>query len=123
MVHYCKPSLPRKLTQIIVRVGRNDLSNKSKSELEIATEIPSLAKSMRSKDTDVIISGLVPWLDEYEVKRGTVNHIAEDLCKEQGFRYIDSSKIDPTRHLNSSELHLEKSGECLLADNLFKGRR
>ena len=109
MKDYCKPSLERKPTQLIVHVGTNDLSNKAKSELEIATELLSLSKSMRNKETDVLISGLVQRLDEYEVKRERVNHIVEDLCKEQGFRYIDNSNIDPTRHLNVSELHLNKS--------------
>ena len=123
MTDYCKPSLKRKPTQIIVHVGTNDLSNKAKSELEIATEILSLAKSMRNKETDVIKSGLVPRLDEYDVKRERVDHILEDLCKEQGFGYIDNSNIDLTRHLNASELHLNKSGDCILADNLFKGSR
>ena len=78
---------------------------------------------MRSKDTDVITPGLVPRLDEYEVKRGMVNYIIEDLCKEQRFRYIENSNIDPTRHLNASELHLNKSGAGLLTVNLFNGSR
>ena len=59
----------------------------------------------------------------WERERERVDHILEDLCKEQGFRYIDNSYIDPTRHLNASELHLNKSGDFILADNLFKGSR
>ena len=85
-----------------------------KSEVEIAEEIVNLAKSVKSKDIEVKISGLVPRGDGLEAKRSKVNHVLHDLCNENEIEFMEHLNIDPEKHLNNSKIHLNRHGDQIL---------
>ena len=64
----------------------------------------------------MIISGLIARFD-YLVR---VNYLLKDICQEEGITLIDNSNINPAKHLNSSKLHLNRAGDDIFADNLFR---
>ena len=63
---------------IVLHIGTNDLKSK-KSEVDIAEEIVNLAKSVKNKDIEVKISGLVPRGDGLAAKRSKVIQVLHDL--------------------------------------------
>ena len=119
---YCIPSIEKDPECVIVHIGTNDLKSK-KSEVEIAEEIVNLAKSVKSKDIEVKISGLVPRGDGLEAKRSKVNHVLHDLCNENEIEFMEHLNIDPEKHLNNSKIHLNRHGDQILENNLFMGCR
>ena len=123
MRSYCQPSLDRRPSQVIIHVGTNDLSDRKKSELQISQEIISLANEIKSSGAKVIISGLIARYDYLEPKRVRVNYLLKDMCQEEGITLIDNSNINPAKHLNSSKLHLNRAGDDIFADNLFRASR
>ena len=67
MASYCLPVIEKKPSNIILHCGTNDVSS-HKSEVDIATELLTLAHSIKAKDIVVIISGLVRRGDNLESK-------------------------------------------------------
>ena len=127
MHSYAKPSIERKPNVIILHIGTNDLAPRrneaEKSEVQIAHEIIDLANEMRLNDTEVVISGLVPRGDEYEMKRKRVNLILADLCSENNYAFIEHTNIDASKHLNKSLIHLNRAGDNLFETNLVRALR
>ena len=123
MNSYCQPVIDRAPDQILLHVGTNDLSNKQKSDVNIAQDIIDLAKRIKSHHINVVVSGLVPRYDGYEPKRVRVNYILRDLCSEHKFKYCEHSNIDASSHLNRSKVHLNKAGVSIFANNLFEATR
>ena len=119
---YCIPSIEKDPDCIVLHIGTNDLKSK-KSELEISEEIVNLAKSVKNKDIEVKISGLVPRGDGLEARRSKVNHVLHDLCNENEIDFIEHLNIDPEKHLNNSKIHLNRHGDQILENNLFVGCR
>ena len=123
MRNYCQPSLDQRPSQVIIHVGTNDLSDRKKSELQISQDMISLANEIRSSGTKVTISGLIAHFDYLEPKRARVNYLLKDMCQEEGITLIDNSNINPAKHLNSSKLRLNRAGDDIFADNLFRASR
>ena len=123
MNSYCQPVIDRAPDQILLHVGTNDLSNKQKSDVNIAQDIIDLAKRIESHHINVVVSGLVPRYDRYEPKRVRVNYILRDLCLEHKFKYCEHSNIDASNHLNRSKVLLNKAGVSIFANNLLQATR
>ena len=115
MHDYVKPTLrEHSPDHIILHVGTNDLNSKSTPD-EIARSIIDLAVSIKTDDTKVSISTIIPRNDKLNNKPNQVNKHLKNMCKEIKFDLIDhSSTIRPHLHLNGSRLHLNKSGTSIL---------
>ena len=120
MESYVKPTIDRKPDCIVLHVGTNDLGKKSKSEVEIAESIVNLAKNIAESGIKPIVSAIVPRYDALEPKRVKVNYVLRDLCEENKISYTDHANIDPSKNLNRSKVHLNKSGIDIFANNLFE---
>ena len=93
---------------------------KSKSEVEIAESIVNLAKNIAKSGIKPIVSAIVPRYDALEPKRVKVNYGLPDLCEENKISYTHHANIDPSKNLNCSKVHLNKSGVDIFANNLFE---
>ena len=51
------------------------------------------------------------------------NYILKDMCFDESITYIEHSNIEADKHLNRSQLHLNRFGDALLSDNLLKASR
>ena len=121
---YTQPTIERKPNLIILHAGTNDLSlklnNEQKSELQIANEIIELANSIKENGIEVVISGLLPRGDRFETNRQRVNCILADLCTESNYAFLEHANIDPSKHRNSSKVHLNKVGDNVFESNLLR---
>ena len=116
MYSYTKPTSKRNPNLIILHCGTNDLRNEISSE-RIADNIVTLARSLKTEATDIIVSGITPRNDNLDMKGREVNKL---LCRKlsgQNLGYIDNTNIDVNQHLNKSGLHLNYLGVKTLADN------
>ena len=122
LVSYSKPSVDKKPNKIIIDCGTNDLKS-NKFDIEIATEIITLAKTIASKDIKVCVSGLIARGDMLEEKRVKTDLILSDMCCEEMITFMDNQNIEADRHLNRSNLHLNRNGDSILANNILKASR
>ena len=120
MESYVKPTIERKPDCIVLHVGTNDLGKKSKSEVEIAESIVNRAKNIAKSGIKPIISAIVPRYDALEPRRVKVNYVLRDLCEENKISYTHHANINPSKNLNRSKVHLNKSGVDIFANNLFE---
>ena len=59
----------------------------------------------------IAVSGIVPRVDELNNNVAEVNNRLELMCKQRGLPYISHYEtIDPSKHLNQSNLHLNSYG-------------
>ena len=75
---------------------------------------------MRSRGVKVIMLGLIARFYYFEPKRVCVNYLLKDMSQEEGTTLIDNSNINPAKHLDSSKLHINRAGDYIFADNLFR---
>ena len=97
----------------------SDLRNGKQADA-IANDIVNLAKSMKSSENEVMLSGIVPRRDEFDNKGKEVNKILKTLCYENNYHFIDNENIDKMIHLNNSGLHLNYRGTYAMGANLVK---
>ena len=83
---------------LILHCGTNDLKTKE-SEVEIAEEIISLAKSVQSNSIDILVSGLIARGDELEGSRQKTNFVLSDMCFESSITFVDHPNIHTDKHL------------------------
>ena len=62
----------------------------------------------------------MPRYDALEPKRSKVNYVLRDICEENKISYTHNANIDPSKNLNHSKVHLNKSGADFFANNLFE---
>ena len=117
MTSYCLPAIEKKPSNIILHCGTNDMSS-DKSEVDIVTELLTLAHSIKAKDINEISSGLVRRGDNLESKRIKTNTIIKDMCDEENMTYMEHNNIK-VEHLNRSLLHLNKYGDGIIANNFL----
>ena len=120
MEHYSKPPLERNPELVILHIGTNDIkSNKSPSE--IASNIHNLAERMEQGERKVAISALIPRNDSEELakKSDMVNIELKKLCEGKGTDLIEHTALT-TRHLNGSNLHLNRFGTTIFANDFMR---
>ena len=49
-----------------------------------------------------------------------VNCILADLCTESNYAFLEHANIYPSKHLNSSKVHLNKVGDNVFESNLLR---
>ena len=117
MKDYVKPCIrENEPDHIILHVGTNNLSSEQSAE-RIAKSIVDLAKLSVKDHCPVSISSIVPRNDEWNNKAQEVNRFLEDMCLNYDINYITNSKaVNPRRHLNNGEVHLNLKGATKLMD-------
>lgn len=118
MGHHVKPSMKFKNDLYILHTGTNDLRS-SKSATDIAEDIVSLACEMKTKDNDVVISGITGRKDEWDRKGIEVNKHLNQICINKNILFLDNRNISRDMHLNGSGLHLNANGVNQLANNFL----
>ena len=107
MKSYSKPIVDKNPENLILHCGTNELRTR-KSEVEISTEIITLAKSIEAHGIHVCVSGLIARGDNQEDKRLKTNFVLRDICNKEHLTFIDHENIQAERHLNRSRLHLNR---------------
>ncbi len=88
MHSYCKPLINKEPDTIILHCGTNNLRS-NKSDVEISTDIITLAKSIASNNIRVCVSGLIMRGDVLEDKRCKTNHILRYMCEEVQIEFLE----------------------------------
>ena len=120
MEHYSKPPLERNPELVILHIGTNDIKS-DKSPSEIASNIHKLAKEMEQGERKVAISALIPRNDSEDLtkKSNMVNIAVRKLCEGKGTDLIEHTALT-TRHLNGSNLRLNKLGTTIFARDFIQ---
>ena len=111
MQDHVKPTIRDiNLQQIILHVSTNDLKTERKAS-QITKSIIDLSISLKENGNMIAVSSILPRLDELNNKEAEVNNHLELMYKQRGLPYISHYEtIDPNKHLNESNLHLNSSG-------------
>ena len=118
MHSYAKPTMRHDPNLIIIHCGTNDL-RKEKTAAVIADDIVTLARSLKTDSTEVIVSGIVPRRDKLDEKRKEVNSYLNRKLNEINLGFIDNGNINAMNNLNKSGLHMNYAGTKILADNFL----
>ena len=121
MTDHVKPTL-RDINpdHIILHAGTNDLRTENTAS-QIAKATIDLATSLKNDDNTVTVSGIAPRLDDLNNKANEVNRHLVLMCKERNISFLSHDEsIDPSKHLNESKLHLNKSGIKIFAENFSR---
>ena len=118
MHSYAKPTTRHDPNLIIIHCGTNDL-RKEKTAAVIADDIVTLARSLKTDSTEVIVSGIVPRRDKLDEKRKEVNSYLNRKLNEINLGFVDNGNINAMNNLNKSGLHMNYAGTKILADNFL----
>ena len=105
MNHYKKSTQEKSPVEIIIHVGKNDLSS-DKEPNDIANDIMQLAKSVKTDANKVAISSILPRKVKFNSKVKGVNTHLQDMCSSNNLPLITHSIIYTHRHINVKGLHL-----------------
>ena len=107
----------------VLHTGANDFVEE-KDDNEIAKKIAMLAKTMKTDDNAVYISGIIKRdNDKINKQMSNVNNFLKGLRRDAGFLFIDNNNIEVRYHLNRSGLHLNRFGDSILAFNIISALR
>ena len=117
MKDYVKPCIREKNPDyIIFHVGTNELNSDLPPE-RIAKSIIDVAKNTQPYSRVVIISGIVPRNDNFDINATEVNRELCKMCDKEKLLFLSHSNINPKIHLNKSKLHLNHNGYEKLGKN------
>ena len=104
----------------ILEQGGECVQNKKSEQTasQIAKSKIDLSISLKKNENMIAVSGIVTRLDELNNKEAEVNNRLELKPKQRGLPYISHCEtIDPDKHLNESNLHLNSYGIRVFAEN------
>ena len=88
---------------------------------QIAKSIVGLCQSLKADTNTITVSLIVSRYNNLNNKANEVNGRLMNMCREQNIPYIDHVDIiSPERHLNESNLHLNRYGTLAFAKNFSK---
>ena len=123
MSFHAVQSMKTQPDRVVLHTGANDF-REEKEDAKIAQNIYALARTLKTEDNTVLVSGIISREDEFINERtANVNWILEELCKKNKFPFIDNSNINICTHLNRSGLHLNHTGGGKLALNIISALR
>ena len=109
-----------------MHIGGNDLQDMFSPERITRCAVNIIETAQICKDRGaktVFIGGVTDRKYEYAQERcKMLNKELEELCRHNGFIFIDNSNIRPMEHL-SDRVHLNDRGTTILADNYLKSLR
>ena len=109
-----QPTLIETPSHVILHVDTNDVTTKQDPQ-QIAESIINLAVKIK-KNCDVSISSITARNNKYLRKAADVNRYLKDRCREKNLRFINHGNAISVRHLNASELHLNKIATQVLSN-------
>ena len=102
---------------IILRVGTNDLKPE-KTNNQTANSVIELMNSLKNETISIHVSLIVPRNDNLNNKVNEVNNHLTNMCQQRNIKVISyTNTIDPAKHLNESQLHLNEYGTIEFAKN------
>ena len=119
LVGYHIPPKMKQANVYLLHAGTNGLSTDD-GPIDTANRIIDTAKSLKSDENEVIVSGLCQRGDEWNERAIEVNGELEKMCVELNFPFCKNDNINPTTHLNNSKLHLNTKGSRLLQKKFSK---
>ena len=116
---HVKPTKEQNPNNIILRCGTNDVSNGSNPQ-NIAKKIVELAKS-NSKDcnSNITVSGIVPRYGKLNEKVRSVSRLLQIYCRNMEMHFVGHENINPSKHMNRSQLHLNHLDTSILIVNFL----
>ena len=112
--------------EVIVQIGGNDLQDMYAPELITRSAVNIIETAQICKDRGaktVLIGGVTERKYEYAQERcEALNKELQELCRHNGFIFIDNSNIRPMEHLYD-RVHLNDPGTEILADNYLNSLR
>ena len=88
---------------------------------QIAKATIDLARSLKNDDNTVIVSGIIPRLDDLNNKANEVNRRLVLMCKERNISFLSHDEsIDPSKRLNERKLHLNSNGIKIFLENFSR---
>ena len=119
MVRYSRPTMKKHPSCVILHCGTNDLQNGTSAK-EIAINIVDLASLLKIDCSDVMVSGIIPRRDRWDVKRQLVNMEVRNKCSMLNIAYRDHHNIDKERDLDKGGVNLNKRGSNRLFQNYIE---
>ena len=117
------PSMKRNPRCLVLHTGTNDFRDE-KDDDQIAKTIYGLAKTLKTDENTVYVSGIIERDDKkVNARISNVNEILKEQCEGANFPFIENSNIEICRHLNRSGLHLNHFGDAKLAFNIISALR
>ena len=105
---------------IILHAGTNDLRTENTAS-QIAKATIDLATSLKNDNITVILSGIVPRLDDLNNEVNEVNRRLVLACKERNISFfLHDESIDPSKYLNESKVHLNSNGIKIFAEKFSR---
>ena len=112
--------------EVILHIGGNDLQDMYAPDLITKSAVSIIETAQICKDRGaktVFIGGVTERKYGYTQERCEVlNRELKELCRHNGFIFIDNSNIRPMEHL-SDGVHLNDQGTTILANNYLDSLR
>jgi len=83
----------------------------------LKVNVIELVLSLKTESNSVIVSGLTPRNDKLREKAAELNILLKSETNSRNIGFVDHSNIDH-RHLNRSNLHLNREGSTIFSKNL-----
>ena len=116
MKHHSVPVMEFNPDLVILHCGTNSLRGPENEE-KIATDILTLAKSLKTDTNDILVSSIVPRRDQLKEKAEKVNDVLCIKCTQFNVPFIKHNNLRSEMHLKPKGQHLNKEGSSLLSDN------
>jgi len=116
MKSHIVPTKEQEPDVIVLHCGTNDL-RKTEDVESIASNVIELVLSLKTESNSVIVSGLTPRNDKLREKAAELNILLKSETNSRNIGFVDHSNIDH-RHLNRSNLHLNREGSTIFSKNL-----
>ena len=106
---------------VVIQTGGNDLPTPRQNPMPVETIAQDIIESGEICKyygvENVLISGVPTRSKSYiQTRCHDLNNILQEMCKQNGFTYIDNTNIDLT-HLQEDGVHLTNEGSNTLANN------
>ena len=99
-------------------VGTNNFTKRNQSGIETAQEIIEIVKTCHNAGiNDVYVSSII-CRPTHQEKVNDVNRLLQSYASIHGFKFIENTNINE-HHLRRDQVHLNKKGVCLLANNFL----
>ena len=118
MNSHAVPTTKRNPKTVIFHCGTNDIRSKNSPE-EISREVIELVTSTTNDDNKIYVSSIVQRGDDWNEKVKETNSVLVTLRDKTNRIFINNDNTNSKIHLNRSNLHLNREGTGILANNFL----